>query len=273
LIKVLAFLRSRLLTAVMFPGIIGIAYSGSRGIFPPAKVVLVLLGLAVAELISLLAVDYRTHWERTHSLPVSYPPLPGNPVFARILPSRLPQLMTLLGFIGVAVLGYFYFLRGPEILLLLAVASMAAFFYFFNPFPYSFLFILAVPPILTGAVHTALSGALEIGAFLVGLPSAFILAGINLIYRELYKPQEDFLPARILAVLLLFSLSLCSVTVLIILKILPLSANSVSILVLAGLYFSFQIFKKEQKSPIPAVLAGIGLYIMTALSVAVSLVV
>ena len=272
LIKALAFLRSRLLTAVMLPAIIGLAYSGSRGLFPPVKVVLVLLGLAAAELISLLAVDSRTHWERSQGLPISYPPLPGNPVFTRLPASRIPWLMSVLGFMGVLVLGYFYFFWGPEILFLLAAASMAAFFYIVDPFPYAFLFVLVVPPLLTGTVYTALSGVLEISAFLVGLPNAFILAGINFIFRKLYKPQEDFLPSRILAVLFLYSLSLCTVTVLIVVKILPLSANSVSIFVLTGLYFSFQIFKKEQKSPIPAVLAGIGLYVVTALSVAVSLV-
>ena len=256
----------------MFPALVGLAYSGSRGIFPPVRIALVLLGLAAAELISLLAVDFRTQWERLHKRPLSYPPLPGNPVFSLLPPDQIPGMMSGLGIIGVVVLGYFFFVAGPVVLYLLAAASVAAGFYIFNPFPYSFLAVFFVPPILTGAVHTALSGAPETGAFLAGLPNAFILAGINVTFRKLYASGEDFRPLRAMTVLLLYSLSLCAVVALISFSFLPRTANSASVVILIGLFFIFQIFKREQNSPVPAVTAGIALYGMTAICLALSLI-
>lgn len=270
--RILAFLRSRLLAAVLAPALIGAAYSGGRGVFSGIRLALVCLGLAAAELIALLAVDFRTHWERSRPVPRSFPSLPGNPVFDSLPPARLPLLMTALGIIGAAVLAYFYYLRGPVILYFLAGASMAASLYIFNPFPFAFLAVLTLPPLLTGGVHTSLSGGLDAGAFLVGLPSAFILAGTNWAFRRLYSRGEDFFPGRALVVLLFFSLSLCAVVALIVLKVLPSSANAASVILLAGLYLSFQVFKHEQKSPVPAVTVGVALYVAVALSLALSMI-
>lgn len=256
----------------MFPAIVGVAYSVNRGFFPPGRIALVLLGLAAAELISLLAVDFRTHWERLHKRPLSYPPLPGNPVFRLLPPNQIPMLMSALGILGVVVLSYFFYVAGPIVFYLLAAASVAACFYIFNPFAYSFLAVFFLPPILTGAVYTALSGTPESGAFLVGLPSAFILAGINVIFRRLYAFGEEFRPLRAMTVLLLFSLSLCAVVALISFFFLPRTANSASVVILIGLFFIFQIFKHEQNSPVPAVTAGIALYGITAICLAFSLI-
>ena len=272
LIKVLALLRSRFLAAVMIPGLLGIAFGWKRIPFSPHKIALVLAGLAAAGLIGLLAADLSRHRAGIQGRRLSYPALPGSPVFIRLSPGKIPLLMSLLGIVGVFVLGFFFSAAGPVVIYMAAAASLAAVCYLFDPFPYSFLAVVVFPPLLSGGVHVALSGAVDAGAFLAGIPLALILAGINLIFRKLYLKEHDFRAGGASAVLLLYSLSLCAVVVLIALHVYPRGANIASLVILSGLFFSFQIFRHEQITPVPAVTAGIGVYILAGLCLGLSLI-
>jgi len=219
----LAFLRSRLLGAVILPAALGAAWAVHHGLasaaaaplpLPPwLAFLLALAGLAAVELMNLFGSDYVQYlsgrppgepearkgagrtgrdplWLR---LPPPGPTLPGTPVVdPRLLPpERIPWVLLPLGLAGAAVLLCFVFDVGPGVLAFLLPAAAVGALYVFSPFAYSFLATSLVPPLVSGGLGYILTGRPQAAAFLAGLPVTWISAGVILTYRVAYDANRS----------------------------------------------------------------------------------
>jgi hypothetical protein len=185
---VLAFLRTRLLGAVLMPALLGSAASAGAGELPILRFVLVLVGLAAAEFLNLLASDYAAWRSPGGSESVGLSVLPGNPVIpsSRLNPERIPLVLLPIAVVGLAVLLYFTLVVGIEVLVFFVAAAAIGGLYVFSPFPYAFLSTSLIPPLISGGTYLALTGELEARAFWVGVPIAWISVAVILGYRVLF---------------------------------------------------------------------------------------
>jgi hypothetical protein len=182
---VLAFLRTRLLGAVLMPALIGAAAAARWGEFRALRFLLVLVGLAAAELLNLFGSDYAVWRSPGQRGPAELSALPGNPVVspARLKPQRIPLLLLPVALVGLAVLLYFAFAVGAQVLLFFIAAAAIGWLYVWSPFPYAFLSTALIPPLISGGTYLALSGELAGRAFWSGLPAAWISVAVILGYR------------------------------------------------------------------------------------------
>ena len=170
--KLLATARTRLYTVVTFPALVGGAYAYSQGHFNFSRFVLLLMGLVFAELIKLLAFDYKA------LSPIKdkddYPFLPGSPVFSplQVQRKKLPMLIAVSSFGALIVLVYFFLLSGWVIVALLGATFIISTFLNKPFFPPTYLSASIMPPILSGVVYLALSGNIDFNAFLVAFSSS-----------------------------------------------------------------------------------------------------
>jgi hypothetical protein len=181
---ILAFLRTRLLGAVLMPALIGAALAARLGAFHWLRFALILVGLAAVELLNLLGTDYRTR-KSPKSREIR---LPGNPVFSpELLPAkRLPLLIAPVAAIGLAVLLYFTITVGVGVLVFLLAAGIIGALYVFSPFRYAFLYTSLIPPLISAGVYLAMAGRLEGVAFAVGMPVTLISLAVIVGYRVMY---------------------------------------------------------------------------------------
>jgi hypothetical protein len=183
--KILAFLRTRALGAVLMPALIGSALAARRGDFHWFRFVLLLAGLAAAELMNLFGSDYRAY-RNPHR---KEPRLPGNPVCPtdRLPPSRIPLVLVPVACAALAVLVFFAVTVGFRVLLFLLAAGIVGALYVWSPFPWAFLGTAFIPPLISGGTYLALTGQTSGLAFAAGLPITCISVAVILGYRVMYQ--------------------------------------------------------------------------------------
>ncbi len=266
----LAFLRARLLGAVSMPALIGVACTARRGELSWGSVLLLFLGLGAAELLNLLGSDYLAF--RTGERE-KFVRLPGNPVIRPSLldPARLPLILVPVGLIGLAVLLYFTFTAGLEVLLLLAAAGIISVLYLLSPFPYAFLSTALLPPLISGGTYLALTGRAAAVAFLAGAPVAWISLGVILVYRVLYASAgSEYRRTRRLLVVI-FALSGLTVAVFVLPGIYPPLVLTALLPVVLLLILFARLTRLQRSDPVPATAAGVFMHTLTSLLIAVSL--
>jgi hypothetical protein len=279
----LAFLRSRLLGAVMLPALIGAAWAWQAGAFAsgrggPAllRLGLALAGLAAVELLNLLGADYLTHARRMRGAEVrqgggprgeSGPQLPGNPVAARLHPAAIPRVLVGLAGAGLAALLYFAVAAGPGVLAFLLPAAAVGLLYVFSPFPYAFLGTALVPPLVAGGVAFVLLGRAPAACFLSALPVSLVSAGVILTYRVAYRGQRPAL-ARAFPALLPYVLADLLVAALLLARVYPRSGFFALLPAIVFPGWAARLLLTESRDPVPA--TAVGVYLHSSLCLAIA---
>ncbi len=253
--RLLAVLRSRTLGAVTMPALVGAAWSARQGRFHLAPFLLVLAGLAAAELLNLFGIDMLRHLKGDSAGPK---PLPGNPVVApRLLPGRrLPAVLAVLAVVGLAVLAYFAVTVGWGVLALLASAVAIGGLYVLSPFPQACLSTSFLPPLLVGGTVLAVSGELRSGAFLAGLPVALISLGVILTYCLLYGREGSY-ARKLAAVAGAYLLAAVSAAVLAAWRLYPLLALATLASPALLAPWAVRLALRERRDPVPATAVGV----------------
>ena len=274
---ILAFLRTRILAAVLMPALIGTAFSARQGYFELIRFVLILAGLVIAELMNLFGTDYFSG-SPFKGPPGSRPPrLPGNPVLppSILKTENIPRVILSLGIAGLAILVSLTILAGPVVLIFMALALATGFLYVFDPFPYSFLATAVLPPIICAGVYFVLSGKLILEAFLVGLPVAWISVSVILGYRVLYRGTNtgtlSFDRKKIAAVLLVYFLCPVNITLSHIMGLYPPLTLVAVPACLLFIYGTYRILREKTSDFIPATSVGVLMHSTVSMLVAGSL--
>jgi hypothetical protein len=266
--QVLAFLRTRLLGAVLMPALIGAALAGRDGAFRWPRFLLILVGLAAAELLNLLGSDYRNFRNPDRR----EPQLPGNPVFPpeRLPPSRIPLVLAPVAAAGLAVLLYFTITVGVGVLVFLLAAAVIGALYVFSPFRYAFLYTAFIPPLISGGVYLAMTAELVGLAFAAGIPITLISLAVIVAYRVMY-PQTGALRQRSRAVVLaLYCLAGITVVLYIPAGIYPPLGLIAAAPITVFLWMIGRITAGEEHDPVPATSLGVMMHTATSLAIAVA---
>ena len=266
----LALSRTRIFTAVMSPALIGAAYAGMKDEFILMDFIFIAVGLISAELLNLFAYDYKALTIEGYT--DENPLLPGSPVFSeKILPAkRIPVLLGFTALIGLSVLVYFIVKIGLIIVVLMGAAIIIGGLYVRPPFPYAYLSTSLLPPVLSGGVYLALSGNIDINAFLAGLPVTWISVAVILNYRVLYDDPEKFSWGKAAVVISFYLLAFFNIALFIVTDFLPPLSAIAAGLAGAGILKMMDIFKKEKEDSIPATSLGVMIHSGAALVIALS---
>jgi hypothetical protein len=267
--KGLAFLRTRLLGAVLMPALIGAALSARQGQFHWLRFVLIMVGLAAAELLNLFGSDYQTFRNPRKK----DPQLPGNPVIAPSLlpPSRIPIVLVPIALIGLAVLIYFTLTVGIAVLVFLVAAGIIGALYVFSPFRYAFLYTAFIPPLISGGVFLALTGKAEGVAFAAGLPITLISLAVILGYRVMYErigAQRRRTRAVVLAV---YCLTGINVILYVVAAIYPLAGLAALLPIVLFFWLFANVSEQVKTDPVPATAVGVFMHTGTSLAIAAAL--
>ena len=265
----LAFLRTRLLGAVLMPALIGAALAARRGTFHWLRFLLILIGLAAAEMLNLLGSDYRMfrYPDRKE------PRLPGNPVFPpdRLPVSRLPLVLALVALIALAVLLYFTITLGIGVLIFLLAAAVIRALYLFSPFRYAFLYTAFIPPLISGGVYLAMTGGLESSAFAVGIPITLISLAVIVGYRVMYRQAGHARRRSRAVVLALYCLAGINVLLYVPAGIYPWAGLTALVPIAVFLWLVGTVSTGEKDNPVPATALGVMMYTTVCLAIAASL--
>jgi hypothetical protein len=275
----LAFLRTRLLGAVVMPALIGAGYTARHGRVPALTLALVLVGLAAAELLNLLGSDY-VQWREqaprargssrgggpdsararragrgSNTGPVI---LPGNPVIrpGRLDPRHIPAVALPLAAIGLGALIYFAVVVGPSVLL---------------------LFAAVLPPLIAGGTGLALAGSPAVAGFAAGLPVAWISVAVILGYRVLYGADTS-LDSRAGTrcrwhgvVLGFYVLAGANIAVWVTLRLLPPAGLLALVPWAVCLSWVAALLGQERSDPVPATAVGVLMHSATSAALALTL--
>lgn len=269
--KGLAFLRTRLLGAVLMPALIGAAVSVRRGQFHWLRFVLIVVGLAAAELMNLFGSDYQAFRNPGQK----DPQLPGNPVISpALLPaSRIPLVLVPIALVGLAVLIYFTVTVGIGVLVFLIAAGIIGALYVFSPFRYAFLYTALIPPLISGGVFLALTGKAEGVAFAAGSPITLISLAVILGYRVLYE-RIGVQRRRTRAVLLaIYCLAGINVILCVVAGIYPRAGLAALLPIVLFFWLFVSVSEREKKDPLPATALGVFMHTCTSLAIAAALLV
>jgi hypothetical protein len=265
----LAFLRTRLLGAVLMPALIGAALAARRGTFHWLRFLLLLIGLAAAEMLNLLGSDYRMfrYPDRKE------PRLPGNPVFPpdRLPVSRLPLVLALVALIGSAVLLYFTITVGIGVLIFLLAAAAIGALYVFSPFRYAFLYTAFIPPLISGGVYLAMTGMIEGLAFAVGVPITLISLAVIIGYRVMYQQAGAAQRRSRAVVLALYCLAGINVLLYVPAGIYPWAGLTALVPITVFLWLVGTVSTREKDNPVPVTALGVMMHTSTCLVIAASL--
>jgi hypothetical protein len=296
----LAFLRTRLLGAVVMPALIGAGYTARHGRVPALTLALVLVGLAAAELLNLLGSDY-VQWREqaprargssrgggpdsararragrgSNTGPVI---LPGNPVIrpGRLDPRHIPAVALPLAAIGLGALIYFAVVVGPSVLLLFAAAAAIGGLYVLSPFPYAYLSTVVLPPLIAGGTGLALAGSPAVAGFAAGLPVAWISVAVILGYRVLYGADTS-LDSRAGTrcrwhgvVLGFYVLAGANIAVWVTLRLLPPAGLLALVPWAVCLSWVAALLGQERSDPVPATAVGVLMHSATSAALALTL--
>jgi hypothetical protein len=267
--KVLAFLRTRLLGAVLMPALIGTAIAAREGTFRGLHFGLILVGLAAAELLNLLGSDYRM----VQKPDSAEPQLPGNPVFSpeRLPLSRIPLVLVPVALIGLAVLVYFTITVGVGVLVFLVAAGLIGALYVFSPFRYAFLYTAFIPPLISGGVYLAMTDRAEGLAFAAGVPITLISLAVIVAYRVMYEQSGSKQHRSRAVVLALYCLAGINVVLYIPAGIYPAAALA-ALLPIAGFTVWIGVVSvRERVNPVPATALGVMMHTTTCLAISAAL--
>ena len=267
--NILAFLRTRLLGAVLMPALIGAAFVVRRGAFQWLRFVLVLLGLAAVELLNLLGSDYRMFRNPDRK----EPQLPGNPVFPpeHLPASRIPLILVPIALIGLAVLLYFTVTVGIGVLVFLFAAGLIGALYVFSPFRYAFLYTAFIPPLISGGVYLAMTGRLEGPAFAAAIPITLISLAVIVGYRLMYEQTGPERRRSRAAVLALYCLAGINVVLYVPAGIYPLAGLAAAVPIASFLWLVAMVSAREKKDPVPVTALGVMMHTTTCLVIAAAL--
>jgi len=265
----LAFLRTRLLGAVLMPALIGAALAARQGVFHWLRFVLILVGLAAAEMLNLLGSDYQAFRNPGRTAPQ----LPGNPVFSsqRLPASRLPLVLAPVALVGLAVLLYFTITVGIGVLVFLLAAGIIGALYVFSPFRYAFLYTAFIPPLISGGVYLAMTGRLNGLAFAVGVPITLISLAVIVGYRVMYEQAGAQRRRSRAVVLALYCLAGINVVLYVPAAIYPKVGLAVVVPIAVFLWSVGKVSAREQKDPVPATALGVMMHTTTCLAIAAAL--
>jgi hypothetical protein len=267
--NVLAFLRSRLLGAVLMPALIGAALAARAGAFHWLRFFLILVGLAAAEMLNLLGTDF----QELRNPGRAGPKLPGNPVFSleRLPAGRLPLLLIPVALVGLAVLVYFTITVGIGVLVFLLAAGLIGALYVFSPFRYSFLYTAFIPPLISGGVYLAMTGKLEGLAFAAGVPITLISLAVIVGYRVMYE-QEGFERRRSRAVVLaLYCLAGINIVLYVPAGVYPWPGLAAVVPITVFVWLVGKWSTREKEDPVPATALGVMMHTSTCLVIAAAL--
>lgn len=267
--KGLAFLRTRLLGAVLMPALIGAAVSARQGQFHWLRFILVVVGLSAAELLNLFGSDYQAFRNPGNK----DPQLPGNPVIASaaLSPSRIPIVLVPVALVALAVLIYFTVTVGIGVLVFFVVAGIIGALYVLSPFGYAFLYTAFIPPLISGGVYLALTGKTEGVAFAAGLPITLISLAVILGYRIMYKRvglQRRRARAVVLAV---YCLAAINVILYAAAGIYPWAGLTALLPIVLFFWLFVNVSEREKTDPVPATAVGVFMHTGTSLVIAAAL--
>jgi 1,4-dihydroxy-2-naphthoate octaprenyltransferase len=267
--NVLVFLRSRLLGAVLMPALIGAALAARAGAFHWPRFLLVLVGLAAAEMLNLLGSDYRVFQKPERK----EPQLPGNPVFPpeRLPASRIPLVLAPVAFVGLAVLVYFTITVGIGVLVFLLAAAVIGALYVFSPFRYAFLYTAFIPPLISGGVYLAMTGKLEGLAFAAGVPITLISLAVILGYRVLYEHTGAERRRSRAVVLALYCLAGINVALYVPAGVYPWTGLAAVVPIAVFVWLVGKWSAREKKDPVPVTALGVMMHTSTCLVIAAAL--
>ncbi len=185
--------RTRIFTAVITPGLIGVTAAVADGYFSTFRFILLIIGLALAEMMNLFLADWTEYQKIDASRGRAIPPphLEGSPMLSpRLLPLKYTLLAAMVtATLALAVLIYFVTQLGWPVLVLLVVAAFVGALYVAPPFPFAFFSTALLPPIIALGGYFVMAGADGLKASLSGLAVLFISAGVIYTYRVLYEPR------------------------------------------------------------------------------------
>jgi hypothetical protein len=267
--RILAFLRTRLLGAVLMPALIGAALTAREGSFHWLRFALILCGLAAAELLNLLGSDYRNP-DGSQSKEVQ---LPGNPVFSpeRLPASRLPLLIAPVTAVGLAVLLYFTITVGIGVLVFLLAAGIIGALYVFSPFRYAFLYTAFIPPLISGGVYLAMTGRVVGVAFAAGVPITLISLAVIMGYRVVYAQAAAARGRSRAIVLSLYCLAAVIIVLYVPAGVYPGAGLLAVIPVAVFSWFLAGVSAREKEDPVPATALGVMMHTGTCLVIAAAL--
>jgi len=267
--KGLAFLRTRLLGAVLLPALIGAAVSARQGQFDWLRFVLVLVGLGAAELLNLFGSDYQAFRNPGRK----DPQLPGNPVIASALlpPSRIPLVLVPIALVGLSVLIFFTVTVGIGVLVFLVAAGIIGALYVFSPFRYAFLYTAFIPPLISGGVFLALAGRAEGVAFAAGLPITLISLAVILGYRVMYERVGLQRRRTRAAVLAVYCLAGINVILYVVAGIYPWAGLAALLPIVLFFWLFANVSEREKTDPVPATAVGVFMHTGTSLAIAAAL--
>jgi hypothetical protein len=258
-----------MLGAVLMPALIGAALAARRGSFRWPPFVLILVGLAAAELLNLFGSDYRMlrNQERGE------PRLPGNPVLPpeRLPVSRIPLVLAPIALVGLAVLLYFTIKVGIGVLVFLLAAALIGALYVFSPFRYAFLYTALIPPLISGGVYLAMTGELEGLAFAAGAPITLISLAVIVGYRVMYGQTGPERRRSRAVVLALYCLAGIIVVVYVAAGVYPRAGLAAAVPIAAFLWPVGIVTDRERKDPVAATALGVLMHTSTCLVVAATL--
>lgn len=270
----LAFLRSRLLGAVILPALIGAAWAQRAGAFASGaggarsallRLAIALAGLAAVELMNLFAADYLRFARGAQAS--AGPQLPGNPVAPRLPPAAIPRLLLGLAAGGLAALLYFTLAVGPGVLAFLLPAAAVGALYLLSPFPYAFLGTALLPPLVAGGVAFVLTGSAPAACFLGALPVSLVSAGVILTYQVAYRGPRPAL-GRALPVLLCYVLADVAVAALLLARVYPRSGYFALLPAVVFPGWAARLLLTESRGPVPATAVGVYLHSTLCLAIA-----
>jgi hypothetical protein len=267
--NILAFLRSRLLGAVLMPALIGAALAARAGAFHWLPFFLILVGLSAAEMLNLLGSDYRMIEKPERK----EPQLPGNPVFPleRLPASRIPLVLAPVVFVGLAVLVYFTITVGIGVLLFLLAAAVIGALYVFSPFRYAFLYTAFIPPLISGGVYLAMTGKLDGLAFAAGVPITLISLAVILGYRVMYEQAGAERRRSRAVVLALYCLAGINVVLYVPAGVYPWAGLAAVVPIAVFVWLVGKWSAREKKDPVPVTALGVMMHTSTCLVIAAAL--
>jgi hypothetical protein len=267
--KTLAFLRTRALGAVLMPALVGAALAARRGEFLWVRFMLLLVGLAAAELINLFGSDYRVY-RNPHRKGFL---LPGNPVCptGRLPASRIPVVLVPVASAALAVLVFFTLTVGFYLLLFLLAAGIVGALYVWSPFRWAFLGTAFIPPLISGGTYLALTGEASGLAFAAAVPITFISLAVILGYRVMYERRGAGRRRAWAAVLAAYSLAGINVVLYAATGVYPRSGWAAALPVALLLPWTAIVCAREKDNPIPATALGVLMHSATSVASAVVL--